>query len=83
MVDDKHDRESANSGPCGSKADPSHLVAKLNPVAVQPTTIDCGEAVVGSDRGLCENASHEESNHAADPVACEDIESVIEVEPDF
>jgi len=83
VVDDKHDDEGPHGGPPGTEADPRHLVSELHEVTVKPATWNLGDTVIGSDRGLGEDAGEEETNHARDSVTGEDVEGVVKVEPDL
>ena len=51
-VDEEHDGVGDDKGPGGTDGDPGDLFTELSKVAVEPSSLDHGVTVVGSDRGL-------------------------------
>lgn len=70
--DRRHDE-----GVCEASGGVGKLVAKLDPVVVDPASIDGGQAIVESDALFGKETSQEVANNASDTVSSEDIETVV------
>lgn len=78
-AEDRGERERVGKG--GNAV--GELVAELNPVPVDPTAGDLGQAVEGGDRALGKEGGEEVADDAADRVRRKDVERFVNVEQEF